>query len=165
MLYSEIKQEYEQNKRVAATPLKYMPVRQKMTMIEEIVNDANANNNFINTLKMEIYCSIYLIMRYYGLELEGNYTENEIPELYDDMKTSGLLDYLYNNIPTEERKFISEHLYSIAEEIFKYRNSAVGIVETLSDKFNTTNMNADEILAKINEMKTLKDIAPLLGQS
>ena len=87
-------------------------------------------------------------------------------KLYDLFVGNGLNIDILRAIPKSEIDFISTVVESTAENIIQYRNSAVGIVEAISQDYNNLNFDATELQKKIGDPENLaflKDVLTKLG--
>lgn len=72
------------------------------------------------------------------------------------------MDYL----PTNEYSILLAEISKMVDSIYTYQNSAVGIMDTISQDYSQLNLDANEIQKKLadpNNLELLKQIAPLLG--
>ena len=87
-------------------------------------------------------------------------------KLYDLFVGNGLDIDILRAIPKSEIDFISNVVEKTAEGIIQYRNSAVGIVEAISQDYSNLNFDATELQKKIGDPENLaflKDVLTKLG--
>lgn len=143
----------------------YLPVGEKLKMISEIVNLSQGDSNIVNYGKIDIFTLLGIITYYTNI----NFTEKQMEDpakLYDLFVGNGLSIDILKAIPRSEIDFISNVVERTAENIIQYRNSAVGIVEAISQDYSNLNFDATELQKKIGDPENLaflKDVLTKLG--
>lgn len=143
----------------------YLPIGEKLKMISEIVNLSQGDSNIVNYGKIDIFTLLGIITYYTNI----NFTEKQMEDpakLYDLFVGNGLNIDILRAIPKSEVDFISTVVESTAESIIQYRNSAVGIVEAISQDYSNLNFDATELQKKIGDPENLaflKDVLTKLG--
>lgn len=144
----------------------YLPVNIKLELISNVINRILLeNNNFINPIKIEVFTVIEMLYCYTNI----NFTEKQkedIPKLYDLVVSSELWERIIEAIPEEEFDFVVEGVIKSIKEIYKYKNSAMGILENISTDYSNLDLEATEIQNKLNDpenMAFLKDVLTKLG--
>lgn len=143
----------------------YLPIGEKLKMISEIVNLSQGDSNIVNYGKIDIFTLLGIITYYTNI----NFTEKQMEDpakLYDLFVGNGLSIDILKAIPKSEIDFISIVVERTAENIIQYRNSAVGIVEAISQDYNNLNFDATELQKKIGDPENLaflKDVLTKLG--
>jgi len=61
------------------------------------------------------------------------------------LNKSGFIDAVCSQIPEEEYNFIFDGITESIESIYKYKNSIVGILDTISTDYSNLNLDATEI--------------------
>jgi hypothetical protein len=82
------------------------------------------------------------------------------------MFAGGLGDELQKVIPYTELEFINSNVVNIMEGIYKYQNSAMGIMEAISNDYSGLDFDATELQRKIGDpdnITLLKNIMTKLG--
>ena len=75
-------------------------------------------------------------------------------------------DKIIEAIPDSEYNFIKSTAQDIIEGIYKYKNSAMGIMENIANDYSDLDFDATEIQKKIgdpNNMELLKAVLSKLG--
>ena len=143
----------------------YLPIKEKLEMISEILNMSLQDTNIIDYGKLDVLMTFGIIKNYTNI----NFTEKQVEDLYkvfDLFCGSGLYKDILREIPKSEIEYLEQRIFGTAEEIIKYRNSAVGIVEAISNDYSNLNFDAEEIRSKIsdpNNLALLKDVLTKLG--
>lgn len=153
------------NDEVSIEVKQYLPVNEKLKMISEVLNMALGDENLVNYGKLDIFSLLGLITYYTNI----SFTEKQMEDpakLYDLFVGNDLHKEIMAAIPKEEIEFFSTIINNTAENIIQYRNSAVGIVEAISQDYSNLNFDATEIQKKIGDPENLaflKEVLTKLG--
>lgn len=140
----------------------YLPLEEKTVMIEEIVNLALSENRFrYNPILTSVYENVKVITYYTNITFTEN-QKNDIIKLYDGLVSSGLLNKIYEAIPTNERNIIKTLLETCLNGVYNYNNSVRGILDDLSTDYSNLNFDAlsikDELAENSEELKILQNL-------
>jgi hypothetical protein len=109
----------------------YLPIENKLDLISNILNFSVDLNNFYNPCRIEIFQTIYIIMNYTNINFTDKQKE-DVFKLYDLLKGSGLAKMVFEAIPEDELTYIYEGVLETISSIYEYKNSAAGILHSLS---------------------------------
>ena len=144
---------------------KYLPIQEKIDMISNIINQSVDDNDFYNPLRVQIFTALEIVYFYTNLSFTSKQKENPF-KLYDLLISSGIfknvVDCIYENDWTE----IQNTIITVIENIYKYKNSARGIMEMISTDYSNLSLDAEKIqktLAEPENMSLLKDVLTKLG--
>ena len=144
----------------------YLPVQEKLELISNVVNlSLSEDTSFANPVKIEVYAALEIIFAYTNVSFTEKQKE-DTPKLYDLLNKSGFIDAVCSQIPEEEYNFIFDGITESIESIYKYKNSIVGILDTISTDYSNLNLDATEIQQKLsdpNNLTLIKDILSKLG--
>lgn len=143
----------------------YLPVGEKLELISAIVNQSIDDNNFANPARVEIFTVIEIAKGYTNISFTEKQLEDPL-KLYDLIVSSGLGKIIRENMCSEEFDFIITTADTTIDEIYNYRNSAMGILENIQADYSQLNLDAAEIhdkLADPENIALLKDILTKLG--
>ena len=155
----------EINDEISIEVKRYLPISEKLKMISEIVNLSQGDNNIVNYGKIDIFTLLGIITYYTNI----SFTEKQMEDpakLYDLFVGNRLDVDILRAIPKSEIDFISNVVEKTVESIIQYRNSAVGIVEAISQDYSNLNFDATELQKKIGDPENLaflKDVLTKLG--
>lgn len=139
----------------------YLPVNDKLELVSNVVNTAVENGNIVNYGQLDVLFAINIIKAYTNI----NFTEKQLEDvakLYDLLVSSGFYEAVKNTIPTTETDYIYGLIYRTANDIIAYRNSAVGIMETLSQDYKNLEFDAEALQKKINDPESLSFLKEVL---
>ena len=145
----------------------YLPAAEKFTLVENVLNALleQEANNFKNPIKEEIFTNLEIVYAYSNLSFTDKQKE-DIPKLYDLLESNGVIDIIIGMIPDREYNFIISAIEDTVDAYYKYKNSALGIMETIGTDYTNLNFDATEIQKKIGDpenLALLKDIVTKMG--
>lgn len=119
----------------------------------------------MNPLKVELFGTLEIIYAYSNISFTEKQREDSV-NLYDTLVGSGVADKIIAEIPKVEYEGVLETINECIKHIYAYKNSAVGIIESIVQDYDGLNLDATTIqkqLADPNNMALLKDILTKLG--
>ena len=143
----------------------YLPVNEKLDLISAVINESADDLKFYNVGKLEIFKVIEMIKHYTNI----NFTEKQLEDaakLYDLLDSTGLVSELLAVIPDAEKDFIEDVLFDTVESIYKYQNSIMGILDTVTTDYKDLNFDVSELQKNISNpenLTLLKDVVTKLG--
>jgi hypothetical protein len=144
----------------------YLSIGDKLDLISNILNKAHdENNNFSNPVKIDMYMTLEIFYYYTNINFTDKQKEDEA-KLYDMIAGSGLATAVLAAIPEEEYNTISIGVHRTVESVYAYRNSALGILDTISTDYSNLNLDASEIQKKLADgenVEFLKEVMAKLG--
>ena len=143
----------------------YLPIEKKLELITDIINQSLDDNNYYNPCRVEIFKTIEIILAYTNLNITEKQKE-DIFKLYDSFVSSGFAKLVLENIPVEDYNFIYNSVIKTIKNVYKYKNSAMGILEAVSTDYSNLNLDAlniQQALADPENMALLKNIVTKLG--
>lgn len=143
----------------------YLPVNEKLELISNVINLAHDENNFANPVKISIFTTLEMMYAYTNINFTDKQKEDPT-KLYDMLISSGLVTEVTNAIPEAESYELIRGVSDSIDAIYTYRNSVLGIMESISADYSNLNLDASEIQKKLsdpNNMAFLKDVLTKLG--
>ena len=143
----------------------YLPVNEKLELISNVINLSHDDNNFANPVKVSIFTTLEIMYAYTNI----NFTEKQKEDptkLYDMLISSGLACEVINAIPEVEYHEVICGVEDSINAIYTYRNSVMGILDTISADYSNLNLDATEIQKKLGDpenMALLKQVLTKLG--
>lgn len=145
--------------------IKYLPIEEKINLINNVINNSVDDNDFYNPIRLEIFKTLEIIYKYTNLNFTDKMKENPF-KLYDILVSSKLYQKILEIIPKEELEYIHETIETTIKNIYDYKNSAAGILHLISSDYSNLNLDLNTINDKITDpeqLAMLKEIIPLLG--
>lgn len=143
----------------------YLPIEKKLDLISDIINLSLDDNTYYNPCKIEIFMLTKIIEAYTNLTITDKQKE-DIFKFYDQLVASGFAEKVMDNIPIEDYSFIHESVVKTIKNIYKQKNSALGILESISTDYSNLSLDASEIQKKLADPENLgllKTILTKLG--
>ena len=143
----------------------YLPVEEKIAVIDRIVNQSLDDNNFANPMRIRVNTALEIVFAYTNINFTEKQKEDRLA-LYDLLVGSGLLKIIYDTLSPNEYTILTETVQETIEEIYRYRNSVLGIIEAVNQDYSNLNLDAENIqknLADPNNLTLLKDVITKLG--
>lgn len=133
----------------------YLPMDEKAKLIGNVINwSADINTNFYNPLQIKVFLTLETLYAYTNISFTEKQKENVL-KLYDNIISSGLFDAVKNAIPVIEWNELENTVNDTIDLIYTYRNSAMGVLETISADYSNLNLDASEIQAKLSDPDNL----------
>lgn len=143
----------------------YLPIDEKLALIGRVIELAHDENNFSNPLKVQVYFTLEVIEAYTNIAFTEKQKENP-PKLYDALMSSGWVDKILDAIPEDEFGVLLTGVDDTIEAYYKYRNSALGILETVSTDYSNLDLDITALQQKLangENIELVKDIIGKLG--
>lgn len=143
----------------------YLPISDKLELISNVINSAADENNFSNPVKISVFTTLEIIYNYTNINFTDKQKEDPA-KLYDMLISSGLVKEIIQAIPEAEYNEIICGISDCVESIYSYKNSVLGILETISSDYSKVSFDAKDIQEKLSDptnMMLLKDVLNKLG--
>ena len=143
----------------------YLPINEKLELISSVINSAADENNFSNPVKENVFLTLEILYHYTNINFTDKQKEDPV-KLYDLVISSGLVNKVTDLIPEEELDEVINGVAQSVKAIYAYRNSVLGILESISQDYSALNLDATEIQQKLadpDNMAFLKQVLTKLG--
>jgi hypothetical protein len=128
----------------------YLPIQEKLRIIGEVVMLSHEQDyNYSNPVKIGLYRDLEIIMAYTNLTFTDKQREDSA-KLYDLLVSSGILQTIISNIPKEEYDYLCAGVKESVESIYKYQNSILGILDTISSDYEKTSLDLQSLIKDVN---------------
>ena len=145
--------------------LQYLPINDKLALAERVLNMTLDDTGFLNPVRLEVYTYLEIIRTYTNISITDKMMENA-PKTYDLLEMNNILVIIVNAIPEEEYNALIGMIEDSAEHTVKYLTSFVGMMKTISQDYDATKMNVDEIMNTLDNPEKIglvKDILDKIG--
>lgn len=143
----------------------YLPVEEKLELITNVLELSHDSNNFSNPVKVSVYTTLEIIEKYTNVNFTEKQKENPT-KLYDLLVGNGFAAAVIKAIPEPEYNEILTGIKQTIKSVYKYQNSVLGILDSISQDYSNLNLDATEIQKKLADpenMELLKSIMTKLG--
>ena len=143
----------------------YLPINDKIGIIENVLKNSADDNNFANPIKLEVFLYLEIIYNYTNI----NFTEvqkKDPVKLYDLLEENHVFTDIIAAIPENEFNYLVDSTDETIKAFYDYQNSIMGILERVSTDYKDLNLDASEIQKKLADgenIELLKDILEKLG--
>lgn len=141
----------------------YLPIQEKIDVISNIINYSIDDNNFANPMRIDIQKVIRFTEAYTNIIFSDEDMEDFL-NLYDLLVGSGLWNEIYNNIPDSEKEYIEKAVNDTINEYYKYRDSVLGILETINNDYNNLELDAEKINEKLTNKEGVQFLADIMDK-
>ena len=144
----------------------YLPIEDKIGVIERIVNQSLDDNNFANPARIMINTVLEVMFTYTNINFTDKQKEDRLA-LYDLLVSSGLWKSVENKLAElGELSIIQITVREVIDEIYKYKTSALGILQAVSEDYSNLDLDAEKIREKLGNKENvefLKDVMDKMG--
>lgn len=143
----------------------YLPVNDKLALISNVINNAVDNNGYYNEGKVRVFFVLEVIDAYTNLSFTEKQKEDPC-KLYDLIVGNELWEKVWDLMLASEKAYLETCLYKTIKSIYAYKNSVMGILDTISQDYSNLSLDAQEIqknLADPENMSLLKAVLTKLG--
>ena len=122
----------------------YLPINEKLELISSVINSAADENNFSNPVKENVFLTLEILYHYTNINFTDKQKEDPV-KLYDLVVSSGLVNKVTDLIPEEELDEVINGVAQLVKAIYTYKNSVLGILESISQDYSNLDLDATEI--------------------
>lgn len=133
------------NDEIDFTVIQYLPIEDKINLLERVVNKACDSTGFVNPLLSQIHFAIEMVKEYLNLNITEKQSENTA-KLYDKLLNAGVINFLWENLPEGELNAMEDCFADLVDFYNTYNMSAAGVVKAISGDYMATQTNVDEIV-------------------
>lgn len=141
----------------------YLPVNDKLALISWVINQSADDMKFYNVGKIDVFFTLGILKYYTDIEFNA---EDKPTELYDIFVSSGLYKACKNEMAYSEYEWLQKTLNDTIDSIYKYQNSVMGILDTVTADYENLNFDVEKLQQNISNpenLTLLKDVVTKLG--
>lgn len=139
----------------------YLPINDKLILISNVINQAADENNFANPIKLDVFAALEIVFAYTNITFTDKQKEDLI-KLYDILESNNVFNTVISAIPEAEYKSIVEGIDACAQAIYTYRNSALGIMESITQNYDALNLDVEKLQESLGDEKNLAFLKEVL---
>ena len=143
----------------------YLPFKEKLELVSNIINKSIDDNGFYNPMRVKMNMVLEVTYAYTNLSFTEKMKEDPF-KLYDILVSTGIFEDIVNVIREKDWIEIQDNVWATIKNIYEYKNSVMGILDTVSTDYSNLNLDANEIketLSDTNNLKLLRDVITKLG--
>ena len=122
----------------------YISIQDKLQMITEILGLSADDNRFYNVGRLKVFKELKMLEYYTNLSITDKQKEDPV-KMYDELTVSGFYYAVYNLIPPSETEEVSYILADTVEQVYKYQNSAYGIMDAISQDYSKLDFDIEKL--------------------
>lgn len=136
------------------TVKQYLPIQDKLHLIQNVLNAAGDEYNFANPIKLDMFLSLEIM--YYYTNITFTEKQKEDPaKLFDLLDENEIISKVIALIPEEEYRTLYEGVVELSNNIYAYQTSLLGIIDTVSRDYQDLDLNATDIQQKLKDPENL----------
>lgn len=141
----------------------YLPLTEKLGLIQDI-GLASIGDSYVNPVSIDVLFDIKLVQYYTNI----NFTEKQMEDtekLYDTLILNNIVKDVCQSIPVGEIEQLRTWVYRTVHEVSTFRNSAMGILETINKNYDATKLDLEALNSELKtpEMQEFVKNLPNLG--
>ncbi len=143
----------------------YLPIEEKIAVIERIVNQSLDDNNFANPARVRINAALEIVFAYTNINFTDKQKEDRLA-LYDLLAGAGLLKAIYDALPSNQYTIMDTTVWEVIDEIYRYKTSVLGILQAVSQDYSNLDLDAEKIREKLGNKENvefLKNVMDKMG--
>lgn len=133
----------------------YLPIEDKIALIERVVNQSLDTNNFANPARIRINTALEIVFAYTNINFTDKQKEDRLA-LYDLLNGSGLLKAIYDILPCNEYSVLANTISDVIAEIYRYKTSVLGILQAVSEDYSNLDLDAEKIREKLGNKENVE---------
>ena len=139
----------------------YLSIQDKLIFIGDVLNAAADENRFYSQGKIDMFFALKVLDIYTNLIFTDKQKENPI-KIYDEVKASGFYDEIVNLIPAEEIDYLYDLVCNAIDQIYKYQNSAYGIMDSVNKDYDNLNFDIEKLANDISNKENVQFLDQVL---
>ena len=143
----------------------YLPFAEKLDLVSRIINQSIDDNGFYNPMRVKLYMTLEVVYAYTNLSFTEKMKEDPF-KLYDILSSTHIFDTVLQSISENEWEEIQDSVWDTIENIYSYKNSVMGVLESVKADYNAVNVDMSELqenLSNTENLQLLRDIVGKLG--
>lgn len=144
----------------------YLPMAEKLELVSNIINNSIDDNGYYNPMRVYVNTIVEVILAYTNISVTDKQKE-DILKLYDLFVGSGLSGKIIGeSMNPYEYKQLQSWIHETINSIYNYKNSVMGILDTVSTDYKDLDLDAIKIynnLADKENLTLVKDVLTKLG--
>lgn len=144
----------------------YLPIAEKAELISRVLNNSvDDDAGYYNNLKLDMWLALEIVYAYSNISFTEKQKSDPM-KLYDLLSSNKLLNLIIGLVPESEFYYLTKVTHELATAIYTYRNSVLGILDSIGRDYSNLNLDATEIQKKLADpenLALLKNVVEKLG--
>lgn len=147
------------------TVKQYLPLDEKMELVQRVLNRAVDETGFFSPMRLEVILELEVIRTYTNINITDKMMDDP-GKIYDQIENNGIWRGISSTIPWKEYQGLHQAVNDCATAITSYQTSFVGIMKNISENYDATKMNVDELMKTLDQpdkVGMVKEILDKMG--
>lgn len=147
------------------TVKQYLPLDEKMELVQRVLNRAVDETGFFSPMRLEVILELEIIRTYTDINITDKMMDAP-GKVYDQIENNGIWRGISSTIPWKEYQGLHQAVNDCATAITSYQTSFVGIMKNISENYDATKMNVDELMKTLDQpdkVGMVKEILDKMG--
>lgn len=141
----------------------YLPISDKINIITNVIENSADDNNFANPVKVEVFANLEIMYAYTNISFTDKQKEDPT-KLYDLLEENGVIAEVIAAIPENEYALLLGWIDETIEAFYKYRNSVLGILDTISADYSNLSLDATNLQKQIADPENIKLLKSIMSK-
>ena len=141
----------------------YLPISDKINIITNVIENSADDNNFANPVKVEVFANLEIMYAYTNISFTDK-QKGDPTKLYDLLEENGVIAEVIAAIPENEYALLLGWIDETIEAFYKYRNSVLGILDTISADYSNLSLDATNLQKQIADPENLKLLKSIMSK-
>ena len=144
---------------------RYLPIKDKIELVQNVINQSVDENGFYNPMRVDLFLTLEFVYAYTNLSFTDKMKEDPF-KLYDLLVSTGIILDVINGADEKEYAKVRDDVYNTIKNIYDYRNSVLGILETVATDYENVELDALKIQDMLNNPDSiglLRNVLDKLG--
>jgi len=141
----------------------YLPLAEKLELVSRIINNSVDDNGFYNPMRVKMYMVLEIVYTYTNLSFTEKMKEDPF-KLYDILVSTGIFTDIVNVIREKDWSEIQENVWSTIKNIYDYKNSILGILETVQSDYSNMNLDINALQEQISNPENVALLREVLNK-
>lgn len=145
--------------------IQYLPVQEKMEMLEHILSHAIDDTGFFNPTRLEVFFTLFMIKTYTNISITEKMIE-EAPKTYDLLEMNGVIEKIVSAIPTEEYASILNATEETAQHVSQHLTSFASMLTNILEDYKSAQIDVDTMAQTLSDpaqMGLVRDVLAKMG--
>lgn len=144
----------------------WLPTHELLQLISRIVNKSVDEHDYCNPCRVKIVREVEIVLTCSNIEVP-DYEDADICEIYDYLYVNKIIEAVADATrATGLWDMVTDSVNEVVDSVYKYSNSARGIIRGITTDLENVQFDAEEIQEKLGNpenLALLKDILTKLG--
>lgn len=144
----------------------WLPTHELLQLISRIVNKSVDEHDYCNPCRVKIVREVEIVLTCSNIEVP-DYEDADICEIYDYLYANKIIEAVADATrATGLWDMVTDSVNEVVDSVYKYSNSARGIIRGITTDLENVQFDAEEIQEKLGNpenLALLKDILTKLG--